>query len=148
MRITRSIEIAADIEKVFGFHTDPANLLKITPPNIRVEILRHDPPGRGAVVVLRVKPFPLVTQTWEMCFDEFDAPRRMSDVQVRGPFKTWRQTREFASSPEGMVLTDTVDYTLPLGLLGALADALFVRRHIGAMFTHRQDTIKRLMEQQ
>lgn len=151
---TTSIHIEAPAERVFAFHTEPANLLRITPGNITVDILRFDSAGEGAMVELRVRPLPLVATRWLMRFDVFEPPEnggpgRLRDAQVRGPFRVWRQLREFI--PEGedaCVLRDTVEYSLPLGPIGRLLDRLFVRREVRNIFAHRQAAIKRLLEEE
>ena len=149
---TTSIRIAAAAERVFAFHTEPANLLRITPDKITVEILRFDPAGEGAMVELRVRPLPLIAARWLMRFDVFEPPAgdrhgRLQDTQQRGPFRSWRQLREFIpDGPEASVLRDTVEYALPLGALGRLLDRLIVRREVRKMFHHRQAAIKRLLE--
>lgn len=149
---TASIRIAAPPEAVFAFHTEPANLLKITPEKIKVDLLRFDTAKEGAMVELRVHPLSFVATRLLMRFDVFEPPEggrtgRLQDVQERGPFRSWRQLREFL--PEGekeCQLRDTVEYELPFGALGRLINRLFVRREIVKMFAHRQAAIKRLIE--
>ncbi len=150
-RYERSIEIQVPVGELFAFHTEPSNLLRITPPNVRVEVLRHDPPGEDAIVELRVRPIPFlpfISSRWRMRFDIFDAPRRLADVQVSGPFRHWRQIREFIPiDDEHSLLHDTVLYELPFGPLGRLVNSLVVARQIRHMFEHRQSATKRLLEE-
>lgn len=149
-RYERSIEIQVPVEELFAFHTEPSNLPRITPPNVRVEVLRHDPPGEDAIVELRVRPIlllPFISTRLRMRFDIFDPPRRLADVQVAGPFRSWRQIREFIPIDEShSLLHDTVLYELPLGPLGRLVNNLFVARQVRRMFEHRQMTTKELLE--
>jgi ligand-binding SRPBCC domain-containing protein len=51
-RIEQRIVIAAPIEQVFHFHDDTRNLLRITPPSIKVAIETMGEPGLGYEVVL------------------------------------------------------------------------------------------------
>ena len=149
-RYERSIETQVPVEELFAFHTEPSNLLRITPPNVRVEVLRHDPPGEGAIVELRVHPIsflPFISSRWRMRFEIFDPPRRLADVQIAGPFRSWRQIREFIPIDEShSLLHDTVLYELPFGPLGRLVNSLFVARMVRRMFEHRQSATKRLLE--
>jgi ligand-binding SRPBCC domain-containing protein len=48
--------------------------------------------------------------------------------------------------PGGTKLTDVVEYQLPLGWLGRLANAIVVRRQIESMFSYRQRRTKELLE--
>lgn len=69
------------------------------------------------------------------------------DEQVRGPFKTWVHRHEFEYVDEAHTrIIDVVDYTVPLGPIGWLADLLFVRRSLRRMFAHRHQVMKELME--
>ncbi len=145
-RYVSEVWIAVEPERVFGFHTEPANLRRITPPGVKVEVAFQDPMAPGARVVLRVRPLPLVTQLWEMQFDVYEPPHRMRDVQVRGPFRSWRQMRTFRAERGGTLLVDEVEYELPFGVLGRLANALFVNRQIRGMFAYRQKRTKELIE--
>jgi ligand-binding SRPBCC domain-containing protein len=144
---TTSTRIKAAVESVFAFHTDPANLLCITPRHIRVDVLRFDTPGEDAVVELRVRPFPLISTRWLMRFDVFEPPHRLSDVQVRGPFRRWRQLREFIpDGEEYCLLRDTVEYQLPFGMLGRIVNRVFVARQIRGMLAYRQEKTKEAVE--
>jgi ligand-binding SRPBCC domain-containing protein len=144
---TTSIRIKASVESVFAFHTEPANLLRITPRHIRVDILRFDSPGEGALVELRVRPLPLISTRWLMRFDVFEPPHRLADVQVRGPFRRWRQLREFIpDGEEHCLLRDTVEYELPFGLLGRIVNRVFFARQIRGMFAFRQEMTREAVE--
>ncbi len=144
---TRSIEIAADPEKVFAFHVDPSNLLRITPSYLRVTILQHDPPGEDAEVKLLVRPLGLVSQHWHLRFDIYDPPRRLGDRMLSGPFPHWQQAREFIPLRNGnCLLNDSVEYEVPFGRLGQLAHPILIRRMIRSMFASRQKKTKYLLE--
>lgn len=144
---TRSIEIAASLEDVFAFHTDPANLVRISPRYLHVEILRHDPPAENALVELQVRPFRLLRQTWKLRFDVFDPPRRLGDTLVEGPFTAWHQVREFIPLRNGnCLLNDSIEYDLPFGIFGKIAHTLFVGRQIHGLFEARQRKTKKLLE--
>jgi ligand-binding SRPBCC domain-containing protein len=66
-------------------------------------------------------------------------------VQVRGPYKLWHHTHEFREVEGGTLMTDRVRYQLPLGFLGSLAHAAFVRHTLNRIFDHRSRTIESLL---
>lgn len=138
--------IHAPIERVFHFHDDTKNLLQITPPHIKVRIDSIGAPGLGFEALLTVRQFGFARMRWHVRITRYDAPCAMTDTQISGPFHSWTQHRFFREVEGGTELTDVVEYRLPFGVLGRLADALLVRREIAKMFAYRQAATKRLLE--
>jgi ligand-binding SRPBCC domain-containing protein len=145
-RIEQRIVIAAPIEQVFHFHDDTRNLLRITPPSIKVAIETMGEPGLGYEVVLKVRQFGIFTMRWKVKITEYTSPTLMSDEQVSGPFAYWKQTRRLRSVEGGTELTDIVEYEPPFGILGRIANALVIRNQVQQMFTYRQAATKRILE--
>lgn len=145
-RIERRIVIAAPIDRVFHFHDDTRNLLRITPPSIKVTIETMGEPGLGYEVVLKVRQFGLFTMRWRVRITEYEPPTLMSDEQVSGPFAYWKQTRRLREVEGGTELTDIVEYRAPLGILGRIANTLVIRRQVLEMFTYRQQMTKQILE--
>jgi ligand-binding SRPBCC domain-containing protein len=52
---------------------------------------------------------------------------------------------EFAETPDGTIVSDCVDYTLPLGPLGRIAHSLIVGRQLKAIFEYRQRAMPKLL---
>jgi ligand-binding SRPBCC domain-containing protein len=147
MRYERAIEIAAPVEEVFRFHEDTGNLSRITPPSVKVEIVEVRGTYReGCLVRLRSTQFGFLRQEFLMEFVEYDAPRKLVDEQREGPFVYWRQTRIFTPIPGGTRLTDIVDYGVPFGILGRIANALVIAPRIRSMFEYRQRRTKEMLE--
>ncbi len=144
--LQQTISIAAPISSVFHFHNNTDNLLKITPPNVRVSIETRGEPGLGYEVTLKVRQFGVFSTRWHVKITEYEEPTRMVDVQIKGPFRYWKQTRIFSQTETGTNLTDIVQWESPLGILGRIADAVVVRKLIANMFRYRQQATKRLLE--
>ncbi len=145
-RLERTVRINAPIEKVFHFHDDTRNLLKITPPDIKVSIETMGSPGLGYEVTLKVRQFMVFVMRWHVKITVYEPPVLMVDEQVSGPFRTWKQTRRLRQVVGGTELTDIVEYEAPFGPLGRIVNALVIRRQIEKMFTYRQATTKKLLE--
>ncbi len=144
---SREIEIHAPIERVFHFHDDTDNLLKITPPDASVNVLKASAPGVGQHVLLSLKQFGIITLEWEVEIIEYEPPIRMTDVQKRGPFGHWKQTREFLDhNSERTTLIDSIEYTLPLHAISNLLLGGFVKQKIEGMFEYRQTKLKEILE--
>lgn len=144
--ITRTITINAAIDRVFHFHDDTNNLLKITPPNVRVTIESIGTPGLGYEAILKVRQFGVFTMRWHVRIIRYDPPLAMDDEQISGPFRSWLQQRRFRSTEHGTELTDIVVYDVPFGILGRIANALVIKRQVENMFAYRQQRTKELLE--
>jgi ligand-binding SRPBCC domain-containing protein len=145
-RIERTVVIDAPIERVFHFHDDTQNLLKITPPNIKVTIETMGSPGLGYEVTLKIRQFLFFVMRWHVKITEYQPPVLMVDEQVRGPFASWKQTRRLQTVNGKTELTDIVEYETPFGFLGRIANTLVIRRQVEEMFSYRQAATKRLLE--
>jgi ligand-binding SRPBCC domain-containing protein len=67
------------------------------------------------------------------------------DEQRYGPYSLWHHQHHFRPVPEGVEMTDIVHYRIPLGPLGNLANTLFVRRKLDALFDYRRNIIPKLL---
>lgn len=76
----------------------------------------------------------------------FDRPRMFVDEMVRGAFAHFEHLHEFIPEDGGTRMVDVFDYRSPLGLLGRLADILFLERYMRAFLTERARSLKTTLE--
>jgi ligand-binding SRPBCC domain-containing protein len=79
---------------------------------------------------------------------EYERPFRFVDEQLSGPFRRLKHVHEFAATAEGTLMTDDFHYAVPLGLLGLIADRLFLRRYLHRLLSVRNAALKRMAETQ
>jgi ligand-binding SRPBCC domain-containing protein len=79
---------------------------------------------------------------------EFDPPHRFVDEMVSGAFKSLRHTHEFFPIPTGTRMRDTLEWTSPFGPIGALFDALLLKRHMRRFLEARNRRFKEIVEGQ
>ena len=133
----RSVLLTAPPEEVYAFHEDPRNIVKISPPSLRVEKVECTVPARvGEEFSLRVSQFGLPLE-WIGYWDEAVPCSRLVDGARKSPFRHWRHHHLFAKAPGGTLMTDRVEYALPFGLLGRLLNATVMRLVFAAMFAAR-----------
>jgi ligand-binding SRPBCC domain-containing protein len=146
-RIERSQLIRAPLPDVFAFFSQARNLEELTPPWLRFEVLSEEPvemrPGTLIEYRLRLHGVPL---RWVSRIEDWQPGRGFVDRQLRGPFRLWHHTHEFASEPRGTIMRDSVRYALPLGPIGTLAHMAFVRRDLSHVFDYRREQIARLLQ--
>ena len=68
---------------------------------------------------------------------EMQAPHCFVDEQVRGPFLRFRHVHEFSADPAGTVMVDRIEFAAPFGLLGRLAEKLFLARYLRQLIETR-----------
>jgi len=73
---------------------------------------------------------------------ELDRPRRFVDEMMSGAFASFRHVHEFAVNGASVVMRDTLTWRSPLGVLGVVADRLFVERHMRAFIEKKQAELK------
>jgi hypothetical protein len=76
--------------------------------------------------------------------ETFEPMRRFSDVQLRGPYRTWNHLHEFEAVAGGTRMRDRVEYEIPLGPLGEIARSVFVTRQVESIFDFRRQQIERI----
>lgn len=59
-----------------------------------------------------------------------DRPRMFVDELVKSTFRYLRHVHEFVPVEGGTLMRDILDWRSPLGILGVIADKLFVERHM------------------
>jgi len=134
--------VPRDREAVFAFFSKAGNLEAITPDGMSFQILTPRPiemrAGTRIDYRLRLGLLPI---TWQTEIESFDPPHRFVDVQLRGPYRLWRHLHEFLPVEGGTEVHDRIEYQMPLGPLGSLAHALWVKRKLARIFDFRQKMI-------
>ena len=77
---------------------------------------------------------------------EYDRPHRFIDEMVAGAFKSFRHEHSFKAVQGGTQMIDVFEYQSPLGLLGRMADLLFLRRYMRSLLMMRNRHIKAAAE--
>ena len=76
----------------------------------------------------------------------FKAPDFFVDEMVSGVFKSFKHEHHFKDVANGTLMKDVFDYASPFGLLGKLADQLFLRNYMTKFLTERNRVIKDFAE--
>lgn len=141
--LEREQVVPRPIAEVFAFFSDAANLGRLTPASLHFRILSPLPivMRSGAVIDYRLSLFG-VPFRWRTLIDSFDATRQFTDVQLRGPYRSWRHVHEFESVAGGTQMRDRVEYEVPLGPLGEIARTLFVTRQVEGIFDFRRSIVQ------
>ena len=128
-------------EKVWDFISSPANLKQITPPYMGFDILSPALPEKmyeGMIIRYRVSPFPGFSTTWVTEITHVEEMKYFVDEQRIGPYVMWHHQHLLEPADGGVIMTDIVSYSPPLGFLGAVANSLLIRRKLNEIFEYRE----------
>lgn len=90
----------------------------------------------GDTVTWRARHFG-IPFTMTSRITEFAAPGRFVDEQVAGPFARWWHEHVFEKRDEGTLMTDTMEFSSPLGTLGRLVDTVVLTRYMTRLLARR-----------
>jgi ligand-binding SRPBCC domain-containing protein len=140
--LTCQMKTPVSRRQAFAVFESPYNLARITPSWLHFRITT---PGQVAIrkdaeieYEIRWLGVPI---RWKTIITEYYAPRMFEDEQARGPYRFWRHHHGFEETEGGTIVSDRVEYDLPLGALGSVAHALVVGRQLRGIFGFRQKAL-------
>jgi ligand-binding SRPBCC domain-containing protein len=77
---------------------------------------------------------------------EFDRPHLFVDEMQKGAFKSLRHEHHFIATEEGTIMRDVFNFQSPLGILGNLANTLFLESYMTRFLENRNKVIKDFAE--
>ncbi len=135
------------MEQAWDFFSSPANLQRITPAEMGFKIisrfhgLRMSP---GQLIEYKVRPLLGIPVYWMTEITQVQEPVYFIDQQRFGPYTLWHHQHHFKAIPGGVEMTDIVHYRIPFGLLGDLANWLFVKKKLQGIFQYRYKAVEEL----
>ena len=137
--------VPREINSVFKFFAEAANLEQITPPflNFHVTGMSTKTIHEGTLIdyKLNLKGLPL---KWKTLIKEWNPPHSFIDTQLSGPYQLWHHTHRFEKLGNGTLLSDEVRYKLPLGFLGQVMASTFVQKDVEQIFKFRREVIHKI----
>ena len=99
----------------------------------------------GETVTWRAKHFG-IWQNLSSKITDFNSPNFFVDEMVSGAFKSFRHEHYFLGDDRQTIMRDVFIFESPLGLLGKLADWLFLKRYMTDLLVKRNLVIKEVAE--
>jgi ligand-binding SRPBCC domain-containing protein len=91
----------------------------------------------GQIIEYTVKPVLGIPLYWMTEITHVEDHKYFVDEQRFGPYSMWHHQHHFKEIEGGVEMTDIVHYKLPLGILGDIAHALFVKAQLTHIFDYR-----------
>jgi ligand-binding SRPBCC domain-containing protein len=147
MRFVKESVIQASLERVFAFHEQPDVLTLLMPPWESARVVQTAKISElGSQAIIETKILGPMTIRWVARHTIYEPPRLFEDVQVKGPFRSWRHRHIVEPHADGAMLRDEIDYELPLGVLGRMVSSLLVERRLQKLFDYRHDVTRKWCE--
>ena len=146
-RIELQTEIKADIKIVFDLSRS-IDLHKISTEKTNETAIAGKTSGLIGLnesVTWRAKHFGIY-QKLTSKITEFDRPNYFADEMISGAFSKFKHEHHFTESNSGSLMTDIFDYKSPFGILGKLADKLFLEKYMINLLAERNRIVKEFAE--
>ncbi|HMP88620.1 MAG TPA: SRPBCC family protein [Kiritimatiellia bacterium] len=126
--------------ELFAWHESPGAFTTLLPPGEPVTVVHHDGHIRnGAKAIIRVGKWPFRFR-WELMHESYVNGHQFCDVQLTGPFRYYRHEHVMRNiEPGTCVLSDTITFSMPLGVIGYWIGKWFVMRKFDRLFAFRHD---------
>ena len=76
----------------------------------------------------------------------YERPTRFTDEMVAGIFQQLHHVHVFVPQPDGTLMIDVFTFQAPLGVLGRLAEVLFLTRYMKGLLLSRNRYLKQVAE--
>src|SRR5690554_8177695 len=101
--------------------------------------------GLNESVTWRAKHFGIYQQLSSK-ITAYKRPHYFVDEMQKGIFKSFKHQHLFTVEDHRTIMTDIFDYTAPLGILGQIADQIFLKKYMTRLLQQRNQVIKEFAE--
>jgi ligand-binding SRPBCC domain-containing protein len=135
IRIVFDLSRSIDLHKISTAHTNEEAIAGVTSGLI----------GMGESVTWRARHLG-ITQKLTSKITAFCMPGYFVDEMVTGLFESFKHEHIFTEANGLTTMVDVFNYKSPLGILGSITDALFLKRYMADLLKERNRIIKQFAE--
>ena len=141
--ISKTHIVKVPLDLVFNFFSKPENLAKITPKKLAFRILTPTPieMGKGTVIDYTIKLMGLRIH-WKSLISKYNPPNEFVDEQLKGPYSFWNHSHTFKQVSSGVEISDHVNYSIPMGILGRFMHVIWIKSELEKIFKDRKAVIE------
>lgn len=133
------------LKEAWDFFSSPGNLSKITPADMAFTVTSSPEQIKymypGMLITYKVSPMFNIKLNWMTEITQVDQEKYFIDEQRFGPYQFWHHQHHFKEIAGGTEMRDILTYGLPLGILGKLANGIFVEKKIREIFEFRRKKV-------
>lgn len=139
--------IPISLDAAWDFFSHPKNLAVMTPEYLNLKFtneLYGDEMYPGQVMTYNVRPVLGIPMFWMTEITHVMPKKYFVDEQRFGPYAMWHHQHHFEEVEGGVLMTDLIHYKAPLGFLGDIAVALFIKKQLEGIFEFRKKKVEEL----
>ena len=143
-QLHKTQKVPATINEVWNFISAPANLKKITPEYMGFDItseMLSEKMYPGMIITYRVSPVLGIKMNWVTEITHVKEKEYFVDEQRSGPYSIWHHEHKIEPVEGGVLMTDIVSYKPPFGILGSIANSLFIKKQLEEIFEFRRKAL-------
>ena len=143
--LKRTQILPISLQEAWDFFSSPQNLKKITPEHMGFKINYMSGGEKmypGQLITYKVNVLPGIPVNWVTEITHVQEPHYFVDEQRFGPYALWHHQHHFKETAAGVEMTDEVNYAIPFGFIGKLANSVFVGKEVKAIFDHRYKVLE------
>lgn len=135
------IDVVFDLSRSFDLH-------KTSMKHHKEEIIdgvRNGLMNEGDTVTWQAKHLFQVRKL-KVTITQMSSPTFFADEMVEGDFKRMKHEHFFQSSDQGTMMMDFFFFESPYGMVGKLADSIFLKKYMTRLLLERNNHIKQIAE--
>lgn len=139
-------KIPISLDAAWDFFSKPSNLKTITPDYMGF-IIKTDVNGHmyaGQIINYTVTPVLGIPMSWTTEITHVEDKKYFVDEQRFGPYAFWHHKHFFKAIDGGVEMIDIVDYAIPFGPLGWIANSILVKSKLKEIFDYRFKKVEEL----
>lgn len=139
-QLIKKQKLPVTINVIWDFISAPDNLKEITPEYMGFIITSNSATEKmypGMIITYKVSPLLGIKLNWMTEITHMKDCEYFVDEQRIGPYKMWHHQHKIEPIEGGVLMTDIVTYQPPMGILGAIANSLFIKKQLQAIFDYR-----------
>lgn len=138
--------IPISLADAWDFFSSPQNLAEITPKEMGFVVTSNYNGDTkmypGMIITYKISPVFGIKLNWMTEITHVKDGEYFVDEQRFGPYALWHHQHHFKAIPGGVLMTDILNYAIPYGIIGRLANSVLVDKQVKKIFSYREEAIR------
>ena len=101
----------------------------------------------GMIITYKITPLLGIKMNWMTEITHVKDNEYFVDEQRFGPYALWHHQHHFKEIKGGVLMTDLLNYAIPYGIFGRVANNILVKKQINNIFAYRTQEVNKLFGQ-